>query len=26
LIDIQCIKEETPIQFGWCKGVRPKKI
>ena len=26
LIDIKCIKEETPIQFGGCQGVRPKKI
>jgi hypothetical protein len=26
LIDIKCIKEETPIQFGGCKGTRPKKI
>jgi len=26
LIDIKCVKEETPIQFGWCKGARPKKI
>lgn len=26
LIDIKCIKEETPIQFGGCKWVRPKKI
>lgn len=26
LIDIKCIKEETAIQFGGCKWVRPKKI
>jgi len=26
LIDIQCIKEETAIQFGGCKGTRPKRI
>ena len=25
VIDIQYIKEETPIQFGWCKGLRPKR-
>ncbi|HCB52107.1 TPA: 30S ribosomal protein S11 [Patescibacteria group bacterium] len=25
LIDIQYIKEATPIQFGGVKGVRPKK-
>ncbi len=24
MIDIMYIKEETPIQFGWCKGKRPK--
>jgi len=26
LIDIKYIKEITPIQFGWVKWVRPKKI
>lgn len=25
MIDIMYIKEETPIQFGWCKGKRPKR-
>jgi len=25
MVDIMYIKEETPIQFGWCKGKRPKK-
>jgi len=25
VIDIQYIKEETPIQFGWCKWLRPKR-
>ena len=25
LIDVLYIKEETPIQFGWCKGKRPKR-
>jgi small subunit ribosomal protein S11 len=25
LIDIAYIKENTPIQFGWCKGIRPKR-
>jgi len=25
LIDITCIKELTPIQFGGCKGKRPKR-
>lgn len=25
VIDIQYIREETPIQFGWCKWVRPKR-
>lgn len=25
LIDILFIKEATPIQFGWCKGKRPKR-
>ncbi len=25
-IDIMFIKEATPIQFGWCKGVRPRRI
>ena len=25
VIDIQYIKEETPIQFGGCKGLRPKR-
>ncbi len=25
LIDIAYIKEDTPIQFGWCKGKRPKR-
>ena len=25
VIDIMYIKEETPIQFGWCKGKRPKR-
>lgn len=25
LIDIKCIKELTPIQFGGCKGTRPKR-
>ncbi len=26
LIDIMYIKEETPIQFGGCKGIRPKRM
>ena len=25
VIDIQYIREETPIQFGGCKGLRPKR-
>ena len=25
LIDIAYIKEATPIQFGWCRGKRPKR-
>jgi len=25
LIDINYIKEATPIQFGWCKWKRPKR-
>lgn len=25
LIDLLYIKEATPIQFGWCKGKRPKR-
>ena len=25
MIDIMYIKEETPIQFGWCKWKRPKR-
>ena len=25
VIDITFIKEDTWIQFGWCKGVRPKR-
>ncbi len=25
LIDLLYIKEATPIQFGWVKGVRPKR-
>ena len=25
MVDIMYIKEEIPIQFGWCKGKRPKK-
>ena len=25
MIDIMYIKEETPIQYGWCKGKRPKR-
>lgn len=25
IIDIIFIKEDTGIQFGWCKGVRPKR-
>ena len=25
MIDNMYIKEETPIQFGWCKGKRPKR-
>lgn len=25
LIDIMYIKDETPIQFGWCKWKRPKR-
>jgi len=25
MIDIMYIKEETPIQFGWCKVKRPKR-
>lgn len=24
-IDIMNITEKTPIQFGWCKGIRPKR-
>jgi len=26
LIDIKYIYENTAIQFGWCKGKRPKRI
>ena len=26
LIDIKCIKEATGIQFGGCKGKRPKRV
>ena len=26
LIDILYIKEATPIQFGGCKGIRPKRM
>lgn len=26
LIDITYIKEETAIQFGGCKGIRPKRM
>lgn len=25
LIDLLYIKETTPIQFGWVKGIRPKR-
>jgi hypothetical protein len=25
LIDIQYIKEATPLQFGWVRGIRPKR-
>jgi ribosomal protein S11 len=25
VIDIQYIKEETPVQFGGCKWLRPKR-
>jgi hypothetical protein len=25
VIDILYIKEDTGIQFWWCKGVRPKR-
>ena len=25
VIDVQYIKENTPIQFGGCKGIRPKR-
>jgi len=25
VIDVQYIKEDTGIQFGGCKGVRPKR-
>ena len=25
MIDVMYIKEETSIQFGWCKGKRPKR-
>ncbi len=24
-VDIMYIKEATPVQFGWCKWVRPKR-
>jgi ribosomal protein S11 len=25
VIDVSYIKEETPVQFGGCKGKRPKR-
>ena len=25
VIDVHYIKENTPIQFGGCKGIRPKR-
>jgi ribosomal protein S11 len=25
-IEINFIKEATPIQFGWCKRYRPRRI
>jgi ribosomal protein S11 len=26
LIDITYVKEDTPLQFGGCKGERPKRV